>query len=108
MFTGVRADRLVLQGIAPSEITLQRSGNHITLVIAESVPGVGDGGSILLRDNLDEWEHRGVDEITFDDGTTWARVDLRLMWLAQAATAGDDVIDGFNTSNEMIGQRFLR
>ena len=100
---GGTADRLVLRGIAPSEITLQRNGNHATLVIAESSPGAGDGGSIVLRDNFDEWEHRGVDEIAFDDGTTWARVDLRLMWLAQAPTAGDDVIDGFNTWNEING-----
>jgi hypothetical protein len=34
---------LVLEGINPSAVGLVRNGNHLTLVIAESTPGAGDG-----------------------------------------------------------------
>ncbi|MGO7324540.1 calcium-binding protein, partial [Rhizobium ruizarguesonis] len=36
-------DRLVLTGINPADVTLQRNGNDVTLVIAESAAGAGDG-----------------------------------------------------------------
>ena len=39
----------------------------------------------------------------FDDGTVWTQADLRTKWLAQAATAGDDVINGFNTDDTIRG-----
>jgi Ca2+-binding RTX toxin-like protein len=45
-------DKLVLHGIAPGDVSLVRNGNHVTLVIAESAPGAGDGGSIELRESL--------------------------------------------------------
>jgi Ca2+-binding RTX toxin-like protein len=96
---GGTADKLFLQGIDPAEVSLVRNGGHVTLLIAESAPGAGDGGSIQLLNNLDEWYSRGIDEIHFDDGTIWTRGDLRLALLAEAPTSGDDVIAGFNTSD---------
>ncbi|MGO7530081.1 calcium-binding protein, partial [Rhizobium ruizarguesonis] len=36
-------DRLVLTDINPADVTLQRNGNDVTLVIAESAAGAGDG-----------------------------------------------------------------
>jgi hypothetical protein len=43
----------------------------VTLVIAESAPGAGDDGSILLKNNLNEVYNTGIDEIGFDDATVW-------------------------------------
>jgi Ca2+-binding RTX toxin-like protein/LysM repeat protein len=97
------ADRLVLEDIAASEVSLARSGNHVTLVIAESSPGAGDGGSALLRDSLDESFGQGVESVAFADGTVWSRADVRTMLLAKAATAGDDVVQGFNTDDVLRG-----
>ena len=74
----------MLQGIAPAEVSLLRNGNDVTLVIAESAPGASDGGSILLKANLDETYGQGIDEIRFADGTVWTRSDLRLRILAQS------------------------
>ncbi|AUX78428.1 calcium-binding protein [Sinorhizobium fredii] len=93
------ADKLVLTGVNASEVTLLRSGNDATLVIAESSPGTADGGSILLKANLDDYNDQGVDSIVFADGTTWTRNNLRLMLLQQAMTAGDDSIAGFNVAD---------
>ncbi|SCW87365.1 hypothetical protein SAMN02927900_05924, partial [Rhizobium mongolense subsp. loessense] len=42
-------DRLVLGDINPSDVTLVRNGNDVTIVIAESAAGAGDGGSVLLK-----------------------------------------------------------
>ena len=39
----------------------------------------------------------------FADGTVWTRADLRVKLLAQAATTGDDVINGFNTDDTISG-----
>jgi Ca2+-binding RTX toxin-like protein len=96
-------DRLQLQGIAVDAIGLQRMGGDVKLVIAESAAGAGDGGSVTLIDNLDERYGTGVDAIDFDDGTQWTRADLRSTVLQQATTPGDDVIEGFNTSDLLSG-----
>ncbi|MCA1494980.1 hypothetical protein I6F11_29640, partial [Ensifer sp. NBAIM29] len=96
---GGSADTLILTGINPGDVMLARNGNDVTVVVAESVPGAGDGGSILLKNNLDDYYDRGIDKIVFADGTTWTRNQLRLMLLQQAITAGDGTITGFNTAD---------
>ena len=65
-------DKLVLHGIAPGDVSLVRNGNHVTLVIAESAAGAGDGGSIQLKDQLDWFYERGFEQIVFDNGTIWS------------------------------------
>jgi len=97
------ADKLVLHGVDTASITLARNGSDVTLVIAETSPGAGDGGSILLKDSLDEWFDRGIDQVVFDDGTTWTRSDLRAMLLAVASTPGDDTIVGFDADDTITG-----
>jgi Ca2+-binding RTX toxin-like protein len=98
-------DTLVLHGITPADVSLVRDGIDCTLVFAESAPGAGDGGSVLLKEELDVFFNRGVEQITFDDGTVWTQNDLRLMLLAQASTPGDDIINGFNTDDIITGGR---
>jgi hypothetical protein len=61
----------------------------------ESAPGAGDGGSILLKDELEWWFNRGVERIAFDDGTVWTPDDLRPMVLAQASASNAATIIGF-------------
>ncbi len=92
-------DQLVLSGINSGDVTLVRNGNDVTLVIAESTPGAGDGGSILLKASLDDNNETGLEKIVFADGTTWTKANLRLMLLGQATTAGNDTITGFNVAD---------
>jgi len=40
---GAGVDTLVLEGINPSAVSLVRNGNDLTLVVAESAAGAGDG-----------------------------------------------------------------
>ena len=97
------ADTLRLKSIAVSDVSLTRGTGadigDVTLVIAESMVGAGDSGSIRLKKNLDEDFNRGVETIAFDDGTVWTRADLRVKLLAAASTSGNDTIVGFNTAD---------
>ncbi|WP_316179578.1 calcium-binding protein [Bradyrhizobium sp. SZCCHNRI1009] len=96
-------DTLVLKGINPADVTLVRDGNDLRLVFAESADGAGDAGSVLLKDELDDWFARGIEQVKFDDGTVWTQNDLRLKLLAQASTDGNDVIVGYNTNDVIEG-----
>ncbi|MFX8965123.1 hypothetical protein ABTN15_20310, partial [Acinetobacter baumannii] len=39
----------------------------------------------------------------FDNGTVWSQADLRAKVIAQAETAGNDGINGFNTNDTFRG-----
>ncbi|NNH67135.1 calcium-binding protein [Rhizobium laguerreae] len=99
------SDQLLLTDINPAAVSLVRNGIDVTIVIAESAPGAGDGGSVLLKDTLDDYASRGVDQVTFADGTVWSRSDIRIRLLDQAATTGNDTIVGFNTADTLIGRQ---
>jgi Ca2+-binding RTX toxin-like protein len=92
-------DRLALIGVTPAQVTLVRNGGDVTLVIAETGTGTGDGGSILLKNSLDEYSDRGIEKISFADGTVWTRDTVRKALMEQASTSGNDVIDGFNVDD---------
>ena len=97
------ADKLVLQGIDPASVSLERSGNDVTLVIAESATGAGDGGRIRLPRSLSDYFDEGVDQIQFEDGTVWTPATMRVRLLAEASTVGDDTISGFSVSDTITG-----
>jgi Ca2+-binding RTX toxin-like protein len=96
-------DTLVLHGIVPADVLLVRNGNNVTVMIAESAAGAGDGGSISIPDGLDGYFSRGVERILFDNGIVWTQADMRAAVLAQAATSGDDLITGFPANDVFSG-----
>ncbi|MBY3259876.1 calcium-binding protein, partial [Rhizobium laguerreae] len=79
------------------------TGIDLKLVVAESAAGVGDAGSIVLKNMLDDYYARGVDKVVFADGTIWTRATIRTKLLAQAATDGNNTIDGFNVADTIHG-----
>jgi len=101
-YTGA-ADKLVFGDINASEVSLVRNGNDVTVVVDESAVGVGDGGSILLKDSLANFFGAGVESVVFADGTTWTRADMRQKVLAEATTSGDDTIVGFESGDLLDG-----
>ncbi|WP_375411247.1 calcium-binding protein, partial [uncultured Bradyrhizobium sp.] len=103
-------DTLRLQNIDPASVSFVRNLNDLTLVVAETAPGAGNGGSILLKDELDDWFSQGVERVAFDNGTVWSQADLRAMLLTQAINAGSGDILGFNVADTLVaglGDRFL-
>ncbi len=101
---GPEFDTLVLHGINPADVSFTRVNySDVALVFAESAPGVGDGGSVVLQGELDNWFAQGVEQVVFDDGTVWTQSDLRVKVLAQATTPGNDTIVAFNTNDVIEG-----
>ncbi|WP_279615894.1 calcium-binding protein, partial [Phytopseudomonas flavescens] len=70
------ADQLKLTDINSNEVTLVRDGNSLKILISESAPGVGDGGSIIIKDTLDGYFNRGVEQIVFADNVSWNRLQI--------------------------------
>jgi Ca2+-binding RTX toxin-like protein len=96
-------DTVALHNVTTGSVSLVRNGNDLLLVIRETSPGAGDGGSILLKASLNDYVQEGVEQITFDDGTVWTRETMRQMLLAQASTNGNDAINGFNSADVVTG-----
>ncbi|MGJ8573381.1 MAG: calcium-binding protein [Hoeflea sp.] len=97
------ADKLVLEGINPDDISLVRDGSHLKLVIAESAAGVGDGGAILVLNGIDNTHDKGIEQFVFADGTIWTISAVTTMLLDNAGTAGNDIIDGTSAENLLAG-----
>ncbi|WP_281405086.1 calcium-binding protein, partial [Rhizobium sp. FKY42] len=98
------SDQLVFTDINPADVTLARNGNDLTVAIAESAPGAGDAGSVLIKATLNEDIQRGIEKIVFADGTTWSIGQIRAMIVDQAGTASDDTISGTNMIDNMVGR----
>ncbi|MBS1168239.1 MAG: rhizobiocin, partial [Proteobacteria bacterium] len=101
---GGYADKLVLHGILPSDVTLVGSGENLTLVFAESAPGAGDGGSVLAKYTLSNGYGSGMDSIVFDDGTTWnvsylkSHVSASVSTVASGSMQNDNLVAGSGDS----------
>ncbi|WP_349963373.1 calcium-binding protein [Rhizobium sp. ZPR3] len=96
-------DQLVFSNINPADVRLVRNGTDLTIVIAESAPGAGDAGSILIKDTLDGTYERGVEKIVFADGTIWTRATYVGLLLDQSGTSGNDTINGTSNADLIAG-----
>jgi Ca2+-binding RTX toxin-like protein len=97
---GGTSDRLLLQGIRASEVSLQRSGQAATLVIAPSGQGAADGGSVNLGSIDLRWTS-GIESVVLQDAT-WLISDIRALLLTSGA-AGNDTITGFAGDDTIRG-----
>jgi Ca2+-binding RTX toxin-like protein len=99
-------------GIAPSGITVTRSGNNLVLRIT----GTADTltvGNYLANNSVTTWS---IEEIAFGDGTVWKPADIDAILLnggvVGTATTGADSLIGNNTSadtlNGLAGNDILR
>jgi Ca2+-binding RTX toxin-like protein len=90
-------DRLLLEGVDPSSVSVRRSPpNGFDLIL-----GVG-AGQISIANGL-AGTTAGVEEIVFDDGTIWTPGSLQARIIAEAASASDDRIWGFAGADTIAG-----
>lgn len=93
---------LVLHGIAPNDVTIRRDENGLNAVYEF---GGASPGSITV---LGFDGTQPIDEVRFDDGTTWGPSEIRSKTLFGSATNGDDYLVGFDVpwgqSEEFWGQ----
>ena len=94
-------DQLSLsEGILASQVTVTRSASDlddVTLTFA-------DGGSVFLNEqfNGDTADQYGVEQIVFADGTAWDKESLKRKLIAEAQTAGNDTVNGFDDRADTI------
>ncbi|NRA61905.1 MAG: hypothetical protein HRU25_13575, partial [Psychrobium sp.] len=92
-----KTDKIVLgAGIAESDLSIERVGNHLRILIG----GAESGDSITIENAYSSSLYR-IEEIVFDDGSKIAGSGL--FELPMAATAGDDVISGSGFAETISG-----
>ncbi|MEV4607105.1 hypothetical protein MRBLMR1_002086 [Neorhizobium sp. LMR1-1-1.1] len=97
------SDKLILTDINPADVTVSFAGSDLLISIAESAPGAGDAGSILIKATLGTATEQGVETIVFADGTTWNQEQIRAQAIASVQTAGNDTIVGFGSGDTYAG-----
>jgi Ca2+-binding RTX toxin-like protein len=96
-------DRLMLEGVEITDVTVSRSGEDVVLVIAP--PTACDTNErITLKNNLVDYRDRGIDRIMFADGTTWTRENLRQLSTQTKGTEGTDALIGSSMADILKGQ----
>ncbi|WP_413603014.1 hypothetical protein [Curtobacterium sp. Curtsp57] len=74
----------------------------VVLTVKESAPGAGDGATITLNSSLfSNNTGGGVEQVVFDDGTTWTREDFQKLSLIGGDA--DDTIYGYNGNDTITG-----
>ena len=97
--TGAGVDTIALSGgLLPSEVSLSRTGDNLVL----SIIGTTDKLTVQLYFNQDANGPYVVDEIRFENGTTWDVATVKT--LVQQATAGNDTLYGYATDDVLDGQ----
>ncbi|MGR9148100.1 calcium-binding protein [Rhizobium leguminosarum] len=94
-------DQLKLVDINPGEVTLYRNGNHVVILIAESFPGAGDGGSVVLNNSINSSYSAGVERLVFADGTTWDSAAILAHITSVGGTLGNETISGTSAADEV-------
>ena len=91
-------------GILPTDIALTRYGTNNLGLTATINAG---GGSISIDEQFKFWiigpNRAEIEQFTFTNGTVWNTNDIRLTYLQQAKTAGNDTITGFFTNDIIDG-----
>jgi VCBS repeat-containing protein len=89
---GSSGDQIVLHNVSPSQVSVSAFYSLNMLQIAESAPGMGDGGRITMDRWLDNATD-GVLSVVFDDGTVWSTADLRQAVIASQQSPGQNTVD---------------
>ena len=93
-------DRLVIHGYEPADVFVSATGaNSEDLIMTFA----GSADQIIDRNTLNEHYNDEIEQIVFDDGTVWTMADVRSFVVQQAATAGDDIIEGFDFADTIEG-----
>ncbi|SNT01411.1 Ca2+-binding protein, RTX toxin-related [Tardiphaga sp. OK246] len=91
-------DDLMINGYASSDVVLSRAGTdgldlRVTFTSgSDRIDISGQFGNGFI----------GIDSIGFDDGTVWLMSDIKSRIMSQAATGGNDVITGFDDSDDIV------
>ncbi len=105
--TGDTADNiLILNEILPADVSVSLEPQGIMLTIAESAPGAGDAGSVLIRaaNYTTSLADLAVTRVDFEGGVSWSVAQLYTMALAGLAGSGDDSLVGSIYADTLAGE----
>lgn len=89
-------DKLVFgAGLNLADLKIDRDGASLTLSFT------GQAGSVQI-DSVDDAYGAGIEQIVFNDGTTWSRADLQAAYLAQQIATGATSITGFESHDDVL------
>ncbi|MGE3714759.1 MAG: calcium-binding protein [Alphaproteobacteria bacterium] len=96
-------DTLQFTDVNSTEITVSREINNTDMILTIN----NNGGSVRLKsqENTSTLGHRfyDIEQVKFADQATWTDEDIRLTYLQQASTAGNDYIIGFYSADTIHG-----
>ncbi len=109
--TALDVDRLQLTDINAGSVSFVRTSEGLLIKIAESAPGAGDAGSILvfglLVGEVNNYEAQdrgtGIEEVVFGDGSVLTMGELSTQLLAAQTSPLDDVLTGSGLSETLEG-----
>jgi Ca2+-binding RTX toxin-like protein len=93
-------DEVVLKGYAAGETLLARAGTDGGDLAITFTTGTD---RIDVTRQLNDPGFNGINAIRFEDGTVWSAEDIKAHVLANAVSAGNDSITGFDDTDDVIG-----
>ncbi len=82
-------------GIAQEDLSLSRDGLDLRI-------SVGDGSEGVKVVNQFSFGHHRIEIFRFADGSEWNEEEVRARLIAESATDGDDVIEGFFDRDDLL------
>jgi len=77
-------------GLLSTTVAVERGPSSIWDMVLD----FGSGDQITAQGHFGD-NMQFIEEVRFADGTTWSEEDLRLTYLSQHSTSGDDTVNGF-------------
>ncbi|MDB5579874.1 MAG: hypothetical protein JWR80_5050 [Bradyrhizobium sp.] len=89
-------DQLTIHGVVPGDLQIGRDGDDVIFTVPS-------GETLTIKGQLASSGWTDIEQINFDDGTTWSQAQISAQALLQAATPGDDTITGFGGDDLLVG-----
>lgn len=92
-------------GVIASDVKISRSGNDIIVALPSRLEnGVPVTDTVRMQGALDNDGDNlyKIEQVVFEDGTTWTVADLKIRLLT--GSAASDVINGYASADTLVGQ----
>jgi Ca2+-binding RTX toxin-like protein len=66
----------VLSNLNAADVFVRQVGNNISITIADSTPGAGDSGSVVLVNSFSPYYQEGIEQLQFSNGIIWTHTDI--------------------------------
>jgi Ca2+-binding RTX toxin-like protein len=97
-------DILYLHGMSAGDVTVRRGvANDLELLVPASTQTSLDAGRITIRNSFAANGSTGIEQVVFDDGTTWLRASFETLANRNTATAAGEQLIGTSGNDILAG-----